>query len=277
MRFSSQPRDFDINHHNPVPHGGSARILSHPNLDRARRPRLKAAQECAKGGPGVVQEWSRRSRMGAVDFAAFVDELATVAGEAIRPFFRTTLGVENKGRGGVFDPVTAADRAAEQAMRTLIRENFPQHGIVGEEFGDEGAGATYVWVLGPSDGTKSFISGMPVWGTLIGLLKDGVPVYGMMHQPFIGERFTGDGASARYRGPAGERRLNTRACAGLSEATLFTTSPLLMREQERASFEKVQAKARLARYGGDCYAYCMIAAGFVDLVVETGLKSHDIV
>jgi myo-inositol-1(or 4)-monophosphatase len=215
--------------------------------------------------------------MGAVDFAAFVDELATVAGEAVRPFFRTTLGVENKGRGGVFDPVTAADRAAEQAMRTLIRENFPQHGIVGEEFSDEGAGATYVWVLDPIDGTKSFISGMPVWGTLIGLLKDGVPVYGMMHQPFIGERFTGDGASARYRGPAGERRLNTRACAGLSEATLFTTSPLLMREQERASFEKVQAKARLARYGGDCYAYCMIAAGFVDLVVETGLKPHDIV
>jgi histidinol phosphatase-like enzyme (inositol monophosphatase family) len=215
--------------------------------------------------------------MGAVDFAAFVDELATVAGEAIRPFFRTTLGVENKGRGGVFDPVTAADRAAEQAMRTLIRENFPQHGIVGEEFSDEGAGATYVWVLDPIDGTKSFISGMPVWGTLIGLLKDGVPVYGMMHQPFIGERFTGDGASARYRGPAGERRLNTRACAGLSDATLFTTSPLLMSEQERASFEKVQAKARLARYGGDCYAYCMIAAGFVDLVVETGLKPHDIV
>ena len=215
--------------------------------------------------------------MGAVDFAAFVDELATVAGEAIRPFFRTMLGVENKGRGGVFDPVTAADRAAEQAMRTLIRENFPQHGIVGEEFSDEGAGATYVWVLDPIDGTKSFISGMPVWGTLIGLLKEGVPVYGMMHQPFIGERITGDGASARYRGPVGERRLNTRACAGLSDATLFTTSPLLMSEQERASFEKVQAKVRLARYGGDCYAYCMIAAGFVDLVVETGLKPHDIV
>jgi myo-inositol-1(or 4)-monophosphatase len=215
--------------------------------------------------------------MGAVDFAAFVDELAAVAGEAIRPFFRTTLGVENKGRDGVFDPVTAADRAAEQAMRALIQKTFPQHGIVGEEFSDERPGAAYVWVLDPIDGTKSFISGMPVWGTLIGLLKDGLPVYGMMHQPFIGEHFSGDGASARYRGPAGERRLNTRPCAGLSDATLFTTSPLLMSKQERVSFEKVQAKVRLARYGGDCYAYCMIAAGFVDLVIEAGLKPHDIV
>lgn len=215
--------------------------------------------------------------MGAVDFAAFVDELATVAGEAIRPFFRTTLGVENKSSGEVFDPVTAADRAAEQAMRMLIRKAFPGHGIIGEEFGEEGADAAYVWVLDPIDGTKSFISGMPAWGTLIGLLKDGEPVYGMMHQPFIGERFTGDGASARYRGPVGDRRLNARSCARLSDAILFTTSPLLMSEQERKSFEMVQAKARLARYGGDCYAYCMIAAGFVDLVIETGLKPHDIV
>jgi myo-inositol-1(or 4)-monophosphatase len=215
--------------------------------------------------------------MGAVDFAAFVDELATVAGEAIRPFFRTRLGVENKGSGGIFDPVTAADRAAELAMRTLIRQTFPQHGIVGEEFNDEGKDAAYVWVLDPIDGTKSFIAGMPVWGTLIGLLKDGLPVYGMMHQPFIDERFTGDGDGARYRGPAGERRLDVRACTSLSDATLFTTSPLLMSEGERSAFEKVQAKARLSRYGGDCYAYCMIAAGFVDLVVETGLKPHDIV
>ncbi len=215
--------------------------------------------------------------MGAVDFAAFVDELATVAGEAIRPFFRTSLGVENKSKSGVFDPVTAADRAAEQAMRTLIRETFPQHGIIGEEFSDEDADAAYVWVLDPIDGTKSFISGMPAWGTLIGLLKNRLPVYGMMHQPFIGERFTGDGASARYRGPAGERRMNVRACASLSEAILFTTSPLLMSKHERERFEEVQAKARLARYGGDCYAYCMIAAGFIDLVVETGLKPHDIV
>src|ERR1700730_6238544 len=188
--------------------------------------------------------------MGAVDFAAFVDELATVAGEAIRPFFRTTLGVENKGRSGVFDPVTAADRPAEQAMRSLIRKAFPQHGIVGEEFGDEGAGATYVWVLDPIDGTKSFISGMPVWGTLIGLLKDGVPVLGMMHQPFVGERFTGDGASARYRGPAGNRALMVRPCATLADAVLYTTSPRLMNGADRKAFAQVEEMARLSRYGG---------------------------
>jgi myo-inositol-1(or 4)-monophosphatase len=215
--------------------------------------------------------------MRAVDFAAFVDELATVSGEAIRPFFRTTLSVENKARSGAFDPVTAADRAAEQAMRTLIRENFPSHGIIGEEFDDYRSDAPYVWMLDPIDGTKSFIAGMPAWGTLIGLLKDGVPVYGMMHQPFIGERFTGDGAKARYRGPAGERWLTARKCATLSEAILFTTSPLLMSSEERVMFEKVQTKSRLSRYGGDCYAYCMIAAGFVDIVIEAGLKAHDIV
>src|SRR5436190_21541399 len=159
--------------------------------------------------------------MTAVDFAAFVDRLATVSGEAILPFFRTSLGVENKGGAGTFDPVTAADRAAETSMRTLIRQHFPDHGIIGEEFGSERADAEYVWVLDPIDGTRSFISGMPAWGTLIALLRSGEPVFGMMNQPFIRERFSGDGARAHYRGPAGERALHTRACAGLSEAVLF--------------------------------------------------------
>src|ERR1044072_4776362 len=145
--------------------------------------------------------------MTAVDFADFVDRLATVSGEAILPFFRTSLGIENKGGPGTFDPVTAADRAAETAMRTLIRENFPDHGIVGEEFGNEGTDAEYCWVLDPIDGTKSFIAGMPAWGTLIGLMRFGEPVFGMMHQPFIGERFSGDGAGAHYRSRNGKREL----------------------------------------------------------------------
>jgi myo-inositol-1(or 4)-monophosphatase len=118
---------------------------------------------------------------------------------------------------------------------------------------------------------------MPVWGTLIGLMKNGEPVYGMMHQPFIKERFTGDGRSAHYRGPAGERALRTRPCTKLADATIFTTSPLLMKPDERKLFQEVEAKTRLSRYGGDCYAYCMVAAGFADLVIETGLKPHDIV
>jgi myo-inositol-1(or 4)-monophosphatase len=214
--------------------------------------------------------------MTAVDFGAFVDELATISGEAIRPFFRTSLSIEDKSRGGAFDPVTAADRAAELAMRTLIRQKFPSHGIAGEEFGPERADAEFVWVLDPIDGTKSFISGMPAWGTLIALTRAGQPIFGMMHQPFIGERFTGDRLSSHYRGPAGNRALRARPCATLGEAMLYTTSPRLMKESDRAVFARVEEQVRLSRYGGDCYAYCMLAAGHVDLVIETELKPHDV-
>ena len=214
--------------------------------------------------------------MTAVDFAAFVDRLADVSGDAIRPFFRTALSVDNKNHGGSFDPVTAADRAAEQAMRAIIRQTFPDHGVIGEEFGADRPESDHVWVLDPIDGTKSFISGMPAWGTLIALTKGGMPVYGMMHQPFIRERFFGDGASSRYRGPAGERQLAVRPCARLEDAVLFTTSPLLMNADDRAKFGKVEQIVRLSRYGGDCYAYCMIAAGQVDLVIETEIKPYDI-
>jgi myo-inositol-1(or 4)-monophosphatase len=214
--------------------------------------------------------------MTAIDFAAFVDELATVSGEAILPFFRTTLSVENKNAGGAFDPVTAADRAGELAMRALIRRYFPTHGIVGEEFGAERGEAEYVWLLDPIDGTKSFISGMPAWGTLIALTRSGRPVFGMMHQPFVGERFSGDGKTAHYRGPKSKRDLMVRACARLDQAVLFTTSPRLMNAADRAQFSRVEEAVRLSRYGGDCYAYCMLAAGHVDLVIETELKPHDV-
>src|SRR5262245_3280391 len=215
--------------------------------------------------------------MTAVDFAAFVDELADASGEALLPFFRTTLAVEDKSRGGAFDPVTAADRAAEGAMRALIRRTFPEHGVIGEEFGSERTNAEYVWVLDPIDGTKSFIAGMPAWGTLIALTRFGEPVYGMMHQPFTRERFTGDGGAARYRGPAGNRDLRVRACKDLGDALLFTTSPLLMNDADRDLFARVERTVRLSRYGGDCYAYCMLAAGHVDLVIETELKPHDVI
>jgi myo-inositol-1(or 4)-monophosphatase len=214
--------------------------------------------------------------MTAIDFVAFVNELATVSGETILPFFRTALSIEDKGKSGGFDPVTAADHAAETAMRTLIRRTFPDHGIIGEEYGRERADAEYVWVLDPIDGTKSFISGMPAWGTLIALLRSGEPVFGMMNQPFIRERFSGDGGKASYRGPAGERDLRVRACAELAKAVLFTTSPLLMKADDRAIFSRVEQAVRLSRYGGDCYAYCMLAAGHVDLVIETGLKPYDV-
>jgi myo-inositol-1(or 4)-monophosphatase len=214
--------------------------------------------------------------MTAIDFAAFVDELATVSGETIRPFFRSALGVENKSRSGGFDPVTAADRAAEAAMRTLIKRTFPAHGVIGEELEADNPNAEYVWVLDPIDGTKSFICGMPVWGTLIALTRRGQPIYGMMHQPFTREHFSGDGKGARYRGPAGERSLRVRSCTQLGDAIMLTTSPLLMNEADRRCFGHVENAVRLSRYGGDCYAYCVLAAGHVDLIIETELKPHDV-
>lgn len=214
--------------------------------------------------------------MTVVDFTAFIDRLATASGETILPFFRTSLGIEDKKSKQGFDPVTEADRGAEAVMRRMIKASFPQHGIVGEEFGNEREDADYVWVLDPIDGTKSFISGFPIWGTLIALMHRGAPVYGMMHQPYIGERFTGDNRAATYRGTGGQRALSVRRCESLSDATLFTTSPLLMNEHDRAAFTRVQDDVRLARFGGDCYSYCMLAAGHVDLVIETELKPYDI-
>jgi myo-inositol-1(or 4)-monophosphatase len=217
------------------------------------------------------------SKVTVIDFTAFIGRLATTSGETILPFFRTSLSIDNKSISSQdFDPVTEADRAAEAVMRRLIKFHFPQHGIVGEEFGNEREDADYVWVLDPIDGTKSFIAGFPIWGTLIALLHKGVPVFGMMHQPFIGERFSGDNQTANYQGPSGERRLAVRRCTALKDATSFTTSPLLMNEGDRAIFSRIERAVKLSRYGGDCYSYCMLAAGHLDLVVETELKPYDI-
>ncbi|WP_298353411.1 histidinol-phosphatase [Rhodoblastus sp.] len=220
--------------------------------------------------------------MTAVDFLPFVDRLAQVSGEAIMPFFRAAFTMEDKSAGGVFDPVTEADRAAEAAMRRLIGEAFPHHGVIGEEFGATDEQAEYVWVLDPIDGTKSFISGLPLWGTLIGLLHRNAPCYGLMHQPFTREKFFGDGAQAHWTGPGlhGEsaaRRLFARPCSGLDRATLMTTSPKLIPKPLRPRYNALEDKVRLPRYGADCYAYCMLAAGHVDLVVEAGLNIYDIV
>jgi histidinol phosphatase-like enzyme (inositol monophosphatase family) len=217
-----------------------------------------------------------------VDFSAFVEELARVSGEAILPFFRSSIHAADKSHGGVFDPVTEADRGAESAMRRLIMRDFPSHGIVGEEFGAHGADAEFVWVLDPIDGTKSFIAGFPTWGTLIGLTHNGAPCYGMMHQPFTREAFIGDGSGAIWRGPGrngekSERKLMTRRCASLAEATLLTTHPALLAPGTEEAYRRVEQKVRLSRYGGDCYMYCMLAGGHIDLVVESGLNAYDIV
>jgi myo-inositol-1(or 4)-monophosphatase len=220
--------------------------------------------------------------MTTVDFEAFVNELADLSGDAIMAFFRTSIGVEDKGGIGLFDPVTEADKAAETAIRRRILATFPGHGIVGEEFGDHLPDAEFCWVIDPIDGTKSFIAGMPVWGTLIGLKHHGRPAFGMMHQPFTRERFSGDGGGAKWRHdwpgrPAIERVLRARSCAAVRDAVMMTTSPKLLSPDQFAAFCRVESRARLSRYGGDCYAYCMLAAGHVDLVIEAGLKPYDIV
>ncbi len=217
--------------------------------------------------------------MSVVDLARFMDDLAAESGQAIQPFFRAAFGMDDKTRGvGAFDPVTEADRAAEVIMRGMIRRTFPTHGILGEEFGSENLSAEFVWVLDPIDGTRAFITGLPSWGTLIGLTRNGAPVLGLMHQPYLGERFSGDGAHARLRSPRGERTLRTRRGVSLDQALLATTDPRLFAEgAERAGFAAIESAVRMSRYGTDCYAYCMLAAGQIDLVVEAGLKPYDIV
>jgi histidinol phosphatase-like enzyme (inositol monophosphatase family) len=217
-----------------------------------------------------------------VDLAAFIERLARSSGEAILPFFRTGISVIDKGKFGAsgqsaFDPVTEADRAAETVIRHMIRTTFPDHGIVGEEFDDHRPDAEHVWVVDPIDGTRAFICGLPVWGTLIGLMKHGEPVMGVMNQPYTGEMFVGSVGRAHLKGPRGVRDLATRPCEALAVATLMTTDPRLFTQAEGEAFQRVESAVRLSRYGTDCYAYAMLAAGQVDLVIEAGLKPYDIV
>lgn len=206
----------------------------------------------------------------------FFRRLAAAARAETLPRFRQGGSITNKYQTG-FDPVTEADQAAEQALRKIIAEEFPEHGIVGEEFGAVRGDSSHVWVIDPIDGTRAFISGLPLWGTLVGLMEDGRSVAGMMSQPFTGELFFADQQGASYEGPDGKRRLSARNTVNLSEATLCTTSPDLFDASRRPLYNRVEGTVRLSRYGTDCYAYCMLAAGNVDLVIECDLKPHDIV
>lgn len=209
------------------------------------------------------------------DWSAFLHELADAASAAILPHFRTGMDVESKLEAG-FDPVTVADRASETAMRALIEARYPDHGILGEEFASVRLDAEHVWVLDPIDGTRAFISGLPVWGTLIGLMASGKPTAGMMAQPFTGERFFTNGSGAAYRGPGGARAIRTRPCASLAQATLFCTTPSMFKGADREAYDRVERSVRLARYGVDCYGYCMVAAGHADLAIEGSLQPFDI-
>jgi histidinol phosphatase-like enzyme (inositol monophosphatase family) len=210
------------------------------------------------------------------DMREFFREVAAAAARETLPRFRQANEIANKLEAG-FDPVTEADRAAETAIRRLIAERFPDHAIVGEEFGRTGGSSDHEWVIDPVDGTRAFISGLPLWGTLVGLKKAGRAVAGLMSQPFTGESFMADGSGSWYEGPGGPRQLATRDTRHLGDAIMCTTTPALFAGDRRAAYDRIEGQVRLARYGTDCYAYCMLAAGHVDLVVEIGLQPYDIV
>ncbi|MGL4242364.1 MAG: histidinol-phosphatase [Beijerinckiaceae bacterium] len=207
---------------------------------------------------------------------SFFAELAEASGAAILPWFRINADTMNKAAGGGFDPVTEGDRAAERVMRDLIAARYPDHAIRGEEFGLTNAGAAHEWIIDPIDGTRGFICGLPTWGTLVGLMHSGTALYGMMSQPYVGERFTGDGRTAHLSDARGTRRLAARAGRSVGEALLATTSPAIIMGADGEAYHRLEARCRLARYGTDCYAYAMLAAGQIDLVCETGLQAYDI-
>jgi myo-inositol-1(or 4)-monophosphatase len=202
--------------------------------------------------------------------------LADAARSAVLPFFRNTaLIADNKASQG-FDPVTEADRAAERAMRRILAEMRPQDAILGEEFGHTEGSSGLTWVLDPIDGTRAFLSGAPTWGVLIAVSNEDGPIYGLIDQPYIGERFEGGYGEARLQGPQGVRDLRVLGDRPIDEAILFTTFPGVGSVEEGAGFLAVSGQVRLTRYGMDCYAYAMLAAGQIDLVIEAGLNAYDI-
>ncbi|MFT6657130.1 histidinol-phosphatase [Maritalea sp.] len=203
-------------------------------------------------------------------------EAADKAQETTLKYFRRTINVENKLQSG-FDPVTVADREAELAIRAVITDHFPDHSISGEEWDNKEMNSPFRWIIDPIDGTRAFISGLPVWGTLIALTYNGRSIAGLMSQPHIGENFIGLPNKAFLTRNNNETALQTSAIKDLSQSTIFTTSPrIFLLEKSLAAYDTLENNVKLARYGLDCYAYAMVAAGHGELVVEEGLKSVDI-
>jgi histidinol phosphatase-like enzyme (inositol monophosphatase family) len=220
--------------------------------------------------PGTLAAWP------VDDLVSCAHAMADAARVAIRPHFRNaTLVADDKGVGR-FDPVTEADRASEAAMRAVLADLRPDDAILGEEDVAKPGTTGLTWVIDPIDGTRGFMSGTPTWGVLIALTDASGPIYGLIDQPYIGERFEGGFGRARVSGPHGDAPLSTRATSRLSDATLFSTFPEIGTLAERVGFEAVRDRVRLTRYGMDCYAYALLAAGHVDLVIEAGLAAYDI-
>ncbi len=216
------------------------------------------------------------------DMAEYINtlhDLADCSAKVVLNYFRSGLAIEEKHGKGIYDPVTEADRGAERIMRDLIARRYPDHGIIGEEFPDRNTDAELCWIFDPVDGTRAFIMGAPTWGTLIGLSQNGQPVLGMMNQPFTGERFLGGPQGAIYqRNQMGEtQKLATGSVTDLENAVLSSTAPEhFTAPDEWRKFQALSGKTRMTRYGYDCYAYCLLALGLVDIVCEAGLAIYDI-
>jgi len=204
-------------------------------------------------------------------FKSFACELADAAATVTLSYFKKPISIEDKEKGTGFDPVTEADQNTEKKLRAIIEDHFPEHQICGEEFGRKVTDSPYEWYLDPIDGTRAFISGLPVWGTLISLAYNGEPIIGVIDQPYIKERYLGWPGGASLNGVS----ISSRTCSSLSCATLSTTDPDLFKADERRAFDALLADVRLARYGLDCYAYAVLAAGHMDIVIESGLKPWD--
>lgn len=208
---------------------------------------------------------------------AFLIDLNRAAAQVILPLFRADHGMENKTPEATYDPVTDADKGAEEAIRRLIAQTFPEHGVIGEEHGEDRPDAEFVWVLDPVDGTRAFVAGLPLWTTLIALRHEGAPVLGSIGQSFLDEIYIGHAGGSRLISKAGESPLKVRPCPLLTEAIIATTDPEgCFNGAELGAWRQVRAAARLARTGCDAYAYAMVAAGTMDLVIEADLKSWDV-
>jgi myo-inositol-1(or 4)-monophosphatase len=210
---------------------------------------------------------------------AFAIALAHASGSAILPYFRQVLEIDNKlaAENSAWDPVTEADRAGERAIRAMIEQRFPDHGIIGEEYGSKVAKSDFTWVLDPIDGTRAFVIGMPTWATLIGLYHKNQPVLGLMHQPFVCDLFVGspNGAYLDHRGQ--RHKLKCRSAVPIGEASIGTTSPHLYKDEQSARFfANLHRKAKTVRYGGDAYFFALLAAGHLDIAMDCGLQIYDI-
>lgn len=214
-----------------------------------------------------------------------IDELDSVvapmladAGAIALRWFRSGLTADDKGGAAGYDPVTEADRGIEDLLRERLSDEFPDHEIVGEERGATGPQGRFRWLIDPIDGTKAFVSGSPLWGILLGLSVDGQPAAGWMHQPYLGETFAAIGAEAWFERQGARRPLVSRQDVDLSEAIMYVTFPgMFTTADERGAFSRLADTVRLVRFGGDCYSYCLLALGFVDLIVEASLQAYDIV